>query len=64
MKLTRSYSSDHVVAGDGTVSFACSTDVDEWPWLALGPRHPVVVQAQNLLWPIITNMSCMDGSLI
>ena len=47
MKLTRSYSSDHVVAGNGTVSFACSTDVDEWPWLALGPRHPVVVQAQN-----------------
>lgn len=47
MKLERSYTSAHAVDEAGTVRFACSTDRDEWPWLALGPRHPVVVQAQT-----------------
>ncbi len=47
MKIERSYTSDHAVDASRTVHFACSTDRAEWPWLALGPHHPVVVQAQT-----------------
>ncbi|MDJ0642890.1 MAG: hypothetical protein QNJ15_08735 [Erythrobacter sp.] len=45
--LDRSYTSDHVVRADGSVAFACSQDVDEWPWLALPAQHPLVIQTQN-----------------
>ena len=47
MKLERSYTSSHEVGPDRRVDFACSLDAREWPWIALGPRHPVVIQAQN-----------------
>ncbi|BDI60203.1 hypothetical protein [Qipengyuania nanhaisediminis] len=47
MKLERSYTSNHEIDADGTVRFACSRDCGEWPWLALGPHHPVALQAQN-----------------
>ncbi len=47
MKLNRSYTSLHTVQTDGSVSFACSTDQAEWPWLALPPQHPIVIQTQN-----------------
>lgn len=47
MKLERSYTSGYEIADDGEVRFRCSTDSREWPWLDLGPRHPVTVQAQN-----------------
>ena len=46
-QFSRSYTHDHVVNADGSVDFACSTDHEAWPWLTLGPHHPVVVQAQN-----------------
>ena len=42
-----SYTSDHVVCDDGSVSFACSTDADAWPWLNLPAQHPITVQTQN-----------------
>ncbi|QUL36848.1 hypothetical protein [Erythrobacter sp. JK5] len=45
--LDRSYTSDHEVRADGSVAFACSQDVREWPWLALPPQHPLVIQTQN-----------------
>ncbi len=45
--LDRFYTSDHDVRADGSVAFACSQDVNEWPWLALPPQHPLVIQTQN-----------------
>lgn len=36
-----------VVTGDGTVRFKCSSDQDHWPWLALHPFDPIVVQTIN-----------------
>ncbi len=44
---TRSYTSGHVVAEDGSVDFDCATDQQEWTWLALPPRHPAAIQTQN-----------------
>ncbi len=46
-KLTRSYTSNTQVQSDGSVHFACSQDQGEWPWLALPPQHPLVIQTQN-----------------
>nr|WP_298931190.1 hypothetical protein [uncultured Erythrobacter sp.] len=46
-QFSRSYTSGHTLEADGSVTFACSQDVDAWPWLTLGPRHPVTIQAQN-----------------
>ncbi len=46
-QFVNSYTSDHVVLDDGTVEFACSQDIQKWPWLVLGPHHPITVQAQN-----------------
>lgn len=45
--LDRSYISNAEVQADGLVAFACSQDVREWPWLALSPQHPLVIQTQN-----------------
>lgn len=42
-----SYTSDHELHSDGSVVFACSGDTDAWPWLALPPQHPIVIQTQN-----------------
>jgi len=47
MKLERPYTFNHRIETDGSQVFECSTDTGEWPWLELGPQHPVVVQAQN-----------------
>ncbi|MEO9461388.1 MAG: hypothetical protein ABJ242_01515 [Marinomonas sp.] len=46
-KLTRSYIENPEVQPDGSVHFACSGDIEEWPWLALPPQHPLVIQTQN-----------------
>ncbi len=46
-KLTRSYIEGPEVQSDGSVHFDCSQDADEWPWLALPPQHPLVIQTQN-----------------
>ena len=41
------YTFDHRAEADGSLRFACSTDKDAFPWLALPPQHPIVVQTQN-----------------
>lgn len=43
----KAYTSGHRVAGDGSVTFACSQSRKDWPWLELPPWHPIVVQTQN-----------------
>lgn len=43
----QSFTHDHVVGEDGSVSFSCSRDVEEWPWLALEPLHPILIQTEN-----------------
>ncbi len=45
--LSRYYTADYDVRPDGSVAFACSQDREEWPWLALPPQHPLVIQTQN-----------------
>ncbi|WP_435416797.1 hypothetical protein WAB17_07810 [Parerythrobacter aurantius] len=37
----------HEVLGDGSVALTCSDDRRAWPWLALDPHHPIVVQTVN-----------------
>jgi len=41
------YTHNHTLIEDGSVSFECSTDASVWPWLALNPVHPIVVQTIN-----------------
>ena len=41
----QAFTKDHVVAADGSVAFACSQDVEAWPWVALHPHHPGAIQA-------------------
>jgi len=43
----KSYTHDHVVLDDGLVTFKCSSDRELWPWLALPPLDPIVVQTIN-----------------
>ncbi|MEP2990366.1 MAG: hypothetical protein ABJN65_00690 [Parasphingorhabdus sp.] len=42
-----SYTFDHEVDDDGTVTFRCSTATEKWPWLELHPFDPIVVQSIN-----------------
>lgn len=41
------YTHNHEVLADGSVGFECSQDKSIWPWLALAPLHPIVVQTIN-----------------
>jgi len=41
------YTCNHVVSDDGHVTFECSQDTEIWPWLALSPIHPILVQTIN-----------------
>jgi len=59
-QFARSYTSDHVINADGSVDFKCSSDASEWPWLTLGPRHPVVIQAQNF-WTSVGAILALGG---
>ncbi|MEM7689517.1 MAG: hypothetical protein AAF291_10890 [Pseudomonadota bacterium] len=42
-----SYTSGHTVGADGGLCFQCSGDSEAFPWLALAPQHPVVIQTQQ-----------------
>lgn len=42
-----SFTNSHIVLNDGVVTFKCSSDQDQWPWLALHPFDPIVVQTIN-----------------
>lgn len=59
-QFSRSYAHGHTINADGSVSFECSTDTAEWPWLELGPHHPVVVQAQNF-WTSVGAIMALGG---
>lgn len=41
------YTHSHEVSEQGQVSFRCTQDVGIWPWLALSPIHPILVQTIN-----------------
>ncbi len=41
------YTHSRTVSEDGIVRFKCSQDVETWPWLALNPIHPILVQTIN-----------------
>ncbi|MEM7328740.1 MAG: hypothetical protein AAF437_08380 [Pseudomonadota bacterium] len=41
------YTHSHTVSSDGQVWFECTDDVEIWPWLALNPIHPILVQTIN-----------------
>ncbi len=41
------YTHNHTVPEPGRVSFDCSQDIQIWPWLALNPIHPILVQTIN-----------------
>lgn len=42
-----SFTHGHAMDADGRIHFRCSQDMSVWPWLALPPSHPVVVQVAN-----------------
>ena len=41
------FTHSHVLHDDGSLSFACGSDLARWPWLALDPCDPIVVQTLN-----------------
>lgn len=41
------FTHSHQALPDGSVIFRCSQDQDRWPWLALDPSDPIVVQTIN-----------------
>lgn len=41
------YTCNHTVSDDGRVTFECIQNVEIWPWLALNPVHPILVQTIN-----------------
>ena len=32
------------IRNDGSITFKCSADLNEWPWLTLHPHHPIALQ--------------------
>jgi hypothetical protein len=55
------YTSDHEVSEDGSVTFKCSTDPDAWRWVKLPPSHPIVIQTFNYF--ISVECSAARGTL-
>jgi len=47
MSAPTQFTQSHATDQDGTINFQCSTDQARWPWLALPPSHPIVVQTMN-----------------
>ncbi|MEO0450264.1 MAG: hypothetical protein AAFZ74_08130 [Pseudomonadota bacterium] len=41
------YTFNHAVEKDGSVTFECTQDPDIWPWLSLPPTHPILIQTVN-----------------
>jgi len=44
---TQHFTHDHQILSDGTIAFLCDSDREKWPWLALPPTDPIVVQTIN-----------------
>ncbi|MCK0129372.1 hypothetical protein [Erythrobacter sp. F6033] len=59
-QFSSSYTGDHRVKADGSVAFSCSQDVGAWPWLTLGPHHPIAIQAQNF-WTSVGAILALGG---
>ena len=57
----KSFTSDHMVAEDRSVSFRCSSDAEQWRWLALPPSHPIFIQTFN--YYISVECSAARGTL-
>lgn len=55
------FTHDHRVHPDGRVEFACSMDLEAWPWLALPAHHPIVTQ--NLQYWASVGASSARGTL-
>lgn len=54
------YTHEHNANADGIVTFTCSQDQEMWPWLALHPHHPVVVQTQNY-WAAVEGTRALEN---
>ncbi|MEM8785525.1 MAG: hypothetical protein AAGF19_06695 [Pseudomonadota bacterium] len=50
----------HHILDDGTVAFRCSKDKDAWPWLALAPAHPIIIQTLNY-WAFVETSQARGG---
>jgi len=53
-ELSDPFTHSHVVDADGTLAFRCATSIADWPWLALDPFDPIVVQSLNYYGPYET----------
>lgn len=57
---SKSFTHDHVVHENGSVSFACSQDSQAWPWLLIGPHHPGAIQAASY-WLSVESAMALGG---
>jgi len=51
----KSFTKSHIVLDDGAVAFKCSDDKEKWPWLALRPSNPLLIQAINYFVSVETS---------
>lgn len=51
------FTHSHSVSDDGEVAFECSSDAEQWPWLALPPFDPIVVQSINFFATMETGLT-------
>ncbi len=52
--ITNRFTHNHQLLDDGSMAFECSSDLKTWPWLALPPHDPIVVQTINYWVPVET----------
>jgi len=50
--VTKHFTHHHQEHPDGSLSFDCSTDQADWPWLALPPFDPIPMQTINYWAPV------------
>lgn len=53
------YTHNHARTADGAVTFDCATNSDIWPWLALPPTHPILIQTVNF-WAAFDSAVFLD----
>lgn len=56
----KAYTHSLTPLADGAVAFKCSSDRAAWPWLALPPWHPTVIQTINYWASVETAMARGD----
>lgn len=52
---------DYARENEGNVTFQCSNDASQWPWLQLHPAHNIAVQATNYF--SLTGVSLFTGQM-